>query len=242
MSYYRPRPKQRQKCLPKCIPRTVVPSGLGDQGIVGNWLFYYLKGGDHLHDFSPENNHGTLKNDPVWKDGSYEWALLFDGEDDYADGSLSNWDTTLPITLSAWIKTSASGVHKDIIGVGSVANDNEQIGLNARDDGYFKIYFYGSDVAEGWSANLNDGNWHYVVGVIKADGTQIGYIDGSQVGSYDPGTVSYAGDDTFRIGWVRPDRSHYFDGLINLPRIYLTTKSSSWIKRRFEQTRGLFGV
>jgi len=83
-NWYSPQPKQKPKRLPRRRPIKTVPSGLGDEGIVGNWLFYYLRGGDHLHDFSPYDNHGTL-NGPVWKDGRYGWALEFDGVDDYVD-------------------------------------------------------------------------------------------------------------------------------------------------------------
>jgi len=60
VSYYSPRPKRSPICLPKWIPIKTVPSALGDEGLVANWLFYYLKGGDHLHDFSPKDNHGTI--------------------------------------------------------------------------------------------------------------------------------------------------------------------------------------
>ena len=61
MSWYNPLPVGTPLELSRVFPAEVVPSGIGDEGIVGNWLFYYLKGGDHLHDFSPKENHGTLK-------------------------------------------------------------------------------------------------------------------------------------------------------------------------------------
>jgi len=61
MVKYDPRIPLKQAMRPSLTSPLVVPSGLGDEGIVGNWLFYYLKGGDHLHDFSPYDNHGTIK-------------------------------------------------------------------------------------------------------------------------------------------------------------------------------------
>jgi len=68
MNYYQPQPKQLPKRLPRRKPIKAVPSGIGDEGIIANWLMYYLKGGDNLHDFSPYNNHATIN--------GAEWFLL----------------------------------------------------------------------------------------------------------------------------------------------------------------------
>jgi len=109
MRRYQPHPKWKPLRSPQRKPIKVVPSGIGDEGIVANYLFYYLEGGDHLHDFSPYDNHGTLTSSntdrPTWVDGRYGWALDFDGVDDYAkvpdDPSL---DLTTSVMVMAWVK------------------------------------------------------------------------------------------------------------------------------------------
>ena len=115
MSWYEPQPKQKPKRLPRRRPIKVVPSGIGDQGIVGNWLMYYLKGGDHLHDFSPEDNHGTIYG-AKFVDGRYGWALEFDGTDDYLscgnDASLNITDT---LTVSTWARFDSPGENNGLV-------------------------------------------------------------------------------------------------------------------------------
>ena len=132
MSWYSPKPRQLPKRLPRRRPIKAIPSGIGDQGIVGNWLFYYLKGGNHLHDFSGEGNHGTI-NGASWKDGRYGWALEFDGVDDYVDCGDNTGEGEGAITLSAWVKAdSITSVDGDGHGSGRV---NTEVIIQKSGDG-----------------------------------------------------------------------------------------------------------
>jgi len=106
VSYYRPQPKRDQKRLPPKLPRKVVSSHIRDKEIIGNWLIYYLKGGDHLHDFSPENNHGTIHGGK-WVQGRIGWGLEFDGEDDYVDvGTITHETNSFTVSLWMYIRSS----------------------------------------------------------------------------------------------------------------------------------------
>jgi len=258
VSYYSPRPKRSPICLPKQIPIKTVPSALGDEGLVANWLFYYLRGGDHLHDFSPYKNHGTL-NGPVWKDGRYGWALKFDGVDDYIkvpDDDSLDFDNT-DFTLAHWVKIEGNlgsrqmslmkktdtGVSDDetnynlYIQAGSVGSTgNElmfQIGNGTNNDPGVS------------SLEITDNDWHYVV-VSWDNSAQAAtmYLDGNSDTLYftiNPASNTYP---LFMGSHWAADGSQTMvvNGKISIIRIYDTAKSSSWVSRRFNRTRGIFGI
>jgi len=212
----------------------VIPSALGDEGIVGNWLMYYLKGGDYLHDFSPNNNHGTISG-ARWKDGSYGWALDFDGVDDYI--SLSNTGVTSPVTVSAWIYPRTAG-----------GGDYGRI--------FDQAYDFDLALGDGWPATIlweiNDNNywygenvlekktWHHIVAIIDSDGHGWVYHNGSLLDDQASEVVSASNNKAY-IGSMEGN-SRWWDGIITLVRIYSVAKSSSWVSRQFERTRGIFRI
>jgi len=249
ISWYSPKPKQKPKRLPRRRPIKTVPSGIGDEGIVANWLFYYLKGGDHLHDFSPKDNHGAL-NGPVWKDGQYGWALEFDGADDYIDvGDYDVYDVgpNDTITLAAWVKvpsdvsSDAGIIHKydaSYYGYALEVNDVDN-------DGSYEVQLWLRDAAANVykaqsSTAVDDGVWHYVVGVIS-DTDQLIYVDGSQEDSLARGG-DHSNANSLTMGYEDSVDKGWYYGTIAIVRIYSVAKSASWIKRRFERTRGIFGI
>jgi len=234
MSWYEPQPKQKPKRLPRRRPIKTVPSGIGDQSIVGNWLFYYLKGGDHLHDFSPYKNHGTIKG-ASWKDGRYGWALSFDGVDDYVDiGDPSAMEFQDEITVSVWVKaetwdgtTQRPIVSKD--GKFNLASWNGTVGFDIQDDaGNWHIL----DVTE----NPPTGEWVHLVGTYDGSTQKIfinGELDNSLSATY---TIATSPNPLKITGY----RDNYFNGTITIVRIYKVGKSNSWVSRRFERTKGIF--
>jgi len=241
LSWYSPKPKQKPKRLPRRRPIKAIPSGIGDEGIVGNWLFYYLKGGDHLHDFSGKGNHGTI-NGPVWKDGSYGWALDFDGNDDYVkvlnSASLKNVGY---VTASMWINLDN-------------LNDQNFYTHKNGDDGHEIVIFNGDlglwvKIAGTWySANvvasdyLTTDTWYHLVGTY--DGLTIRlYVDGSEVSSntIDQGPIP-AIDADLCIGQNQFTGGAFVDGTIDEFRIYNRALSSSEIQAIYNRTKGVFGL
>jgi len=240
ISWYSPKPKQKPKRLPRRRPIKTVPSGIGDQGIVGNWLFYYLKGGDHLHDFSPYRIHGTI-NGAKWVDGRYGWALSFDGVDDYVKVPDSDsLDITDEITMTAWIKLTATDHQWSVCnkGIAYILFEADAGGTATpycavHIGGSWQLYDYGEN------ADWFKGEWHYVV--MTYDGSNVKtWIDGqldqtySQTGAIDTST-GWLG-----IGEDSVTTTRWFEGTISFVRIYSVAKSASWIKRRFERTKGIF--
>jgi len=238
-AYYEPQSRQPPKRLPRRRPLKVIPSGLGDEGIVGNWLFYYLKGGDHLHDFSPENRHGTLTSlntdRPTWVDGRYGWALKFDGADDYV--GFSSPDFTYNLTITAWVKFARQDTYETIIsgrkGDWTLAywffcnSDSNELSLTTN----------GTHHVKGVGESIQNGVWYHLA--VTYDGSQITYfLNGKQVN-----TASETAEITDEgAGGIGRAGGYFIYGSITILRIYSVVKSASWIKRRFERTRSLFRV
>jgi len=249
MSYFSPKPKQKPKRLPRRRPIKAAPSGIGDQGIVGNWLFYYLKGGDHLHDFSPYGNHGTI-NGAKWFDGSFGWALDFDGVDDYVDcGDVSPDDY---ITVMAWGKLddleSADDVN-DLVTHDNAANTGFGIKYHVT-DAYGHLEEMQLVVGDGtnWydlyiSAPNITGEWHHwALTYSKDTGDLKAYLDG-ELKKTDNINIStgFAGTTT-KIGRRGGVDERYWDGPIAIVRIYSVAKSDNWISKRFQKTKSIFGL
>lgn len=174
-------------------------------------------------------NHGTLTCDgsgcgmPIWSEGKYGGALKFDGSDDYVE-LLHNPPLNIvgPITLAAWIKTSATGTEDLIIdGAGPAplfpgymfimcGNSGGVLGYHV--DGYPPTAYSNTAV--------NDGIWHHVTVVVS--GTTVyfykdGIPDGSPTGFQEPNSYEY----TRKIGMGDYDYGDsYFNGLIDDVRIY----------------------
>jgi len=251
---YRPQPRQPPKRLPRRLLIKTVPSGIREQGIVGNWLCYYLRGGDHLHDFSPEDNHGTLTSTdtdrPTWVDGRYGWGLLFDGADDYVEvADDPSLDGLSAITISGWVKIPSGTLtsSKDIVRKQGNTTDDGSYALGGGWTDH-KAGSWLSDSGGNWhyagdsSSDIDDGEWHFVS--VTYDGSTIRlYVDGVQENSNNIGSITI-NDSTGKlsIGADAPEQDReYLNGRIAIVRIYNVAKSSSWISRRFARTKGIFG-
>jgi len=241
LSWFRPQPRRNPVRLPRRRPLKTIPSGLGDKGIVGNWLMYYAKGGNHLHDFSGKGNHGTIHG-AKWVDGQYGWALDFDGGDvveaPRAGSNLSE------ITYSVWVKADVlDGSYR--IGVGEWDSTNGPLRMyidSGAGAGQVMLYAgspVGSQIVTLDAADaLSEDTWYHVVGVLDGSDAHI-YINGDL-----KKTASWSQklDIAKYIGGNYEADNQYFDGTITIVRIYSIGKSGSWIERRFERTRGIFGI
>jgi len=237
LSYYSPQPKQRPKRLPRRYPLKTIPSGIGDEGIVGNWLFYYLKGGDHLHDFSPENNHGTIYG-AKWVDGRYGWALDFDGIDDYVSTPINPYEEEFTtVTLSVWFKRRSVDGGNPFF---QAYDGTNYWGFNLNKNAYYIWKTYDGTVhgiTTTIEAPLN--KWTHLVGVFNGT-SYILYENGEEIATEEDSTFVNPNKEV-HIGYYPPN-DEYYNGTLGVFRIYKTAKSASWVEQRFERTRGIFGV
>jgi len=240
VSWYNPLPVGTPLELSRVFPAEVVPSGIGDEGIVGNWLFYYLKGGDHLHDFSPKENHGTLKNDPVWVSRRCGWALDLDGKDDYIeipdDSSLDD-DLTNGFTINVWVKRDFpdSGTGDDLRFVVKdtdydfFVNAGGDLRLDDHDTGGFDI-----DIGKTLTG------WNMFTATVDSGGTGELFVNSNSLGTGDWSSQLDSLGSTNSVTFGVDPSGDYLDAIIAIIRIYSVAKSDSWIKRRFERTKGIF--
>jgi len=238
ISHYRPQPKRKPKRLPRRRPIKAIPSGIGDEGIVGNWLFYYLKGGDHLHDFSPYDNHGTI-NGAKFVDGRYGWSLNFDGVDDYVNVPHASELDLSTFTVSVWVNADVLGTNYErMVDKSAVTGAiGEGYRISFDDSGNF-MFILSDGTSITTSATADE--WFYLVGVYDGS-TMYFYKNGSLVDSKSA-SLTISETDVMFGSDSAPSEIHYLDGTIAIVRIYSIVKSGSWISRRFEETRSIFGI
>jgi hypothetical protein len=151
--------------------------------------------------------------------GVRDGALRVDGDGDYLYGS-----PTVPIgnsayAISAWIRPELTG-DRGIVGWGNYGTTRMVNALRLMGDNGFRHYWWGADLdtdAGVAGVNLDDGNWHHVVAMYDGDALRSMYLDGTLIGSGDPGDNN-ATAANFRIGST--NNGEYFGGMIDELAIY----------------------
>ena len=197
---------------------------------VGHWRMDE-KTGQYANDVSGSGNTGTLgtgssadASDATWKSSAYcksGACLSFDGVDDYVSVATITNDT---ITMSAWIKTTTASGEGFIIAntLGTYSSPCHAALGRYINNAIFRIgyistayrYIIGTKI-------INDGNWHYIVGISDENGSRL-YVDGVADGTSAYKASDAPNPDKTRIG-VHPNTSgyeRYFNGLIDDVRIY----------------------
>ena len=151
-------------------------------------LSSYPGSGTTWTDVSGGGNNGTLTNGPTYSSAN-GGSIVFDGSNDYV--STPNSASLIAVgdgsfTLGVWVKLSGTKtVGQSIIRRDNFLNQGAEnrriISLSvAANTNYagFGVYDGGGNNANG-SQNLNDGLWHYLVGVREnSTGTNYIYVDG----------------------------------------------------------------
>lgn len=233
---YNPVPKFRQRVQPKVQPKAVVPSYIGEPGLVGNWLFYN-GAGDVLHDFSGYENHGDIIG-PKWVDGSFGWGLDFDGVDDRV--KLPTFPTFSEFTVIAWSK------HRSVSDgdMNNIFNLRQNNGVILRDEGDGNMYAYIYDGTwTSFSESISNDTWN--MWTARYDGSVFEGFKNEPPSfcSYSTDTYQGRGTDNHAIGAAEPHLgSEYLDGVVAFCWLYDVAKPNSFIDQVYQRTRGIFGV
>lgn len=137
----------------------------------------YPGSGTTWTDLSGNNYNGTLTNGPTFS--FVDNSILFDGTNDHV--VLPDFDLGTQFTFSCWIKTTSTGFGQ-LIARGNTA-DNRGVYLAINNS--VGLLTAGGNSGTGWTVGnlsntvINDGNWHYVVGVYNQTANScVGYVDG----------------------------------------------------------------
>ena len=205
-------------------PASLAPGQRKPNKLVSWWKF------DNDTNDSAGANHGTIHGNPAYVDGKVGRAISLDGDDCVGFGNSSTLDFGAgDWTVSAWIKTTMSGI--DDANKGTVfANGADQAGgirytltVNeiqsgmitlTTDDDLSKIQVTGNTA-------VNDGAWHHVLGTRFGNELHV-YVDGVLNGTealptgYD---LSGASKQNAYVGVITDNRDgslfKYFVGLID---------------------------
>jgi len=216
-----------------------------NNSLVAHWKLN--EGSGNIVNDSASGCDGELINGPTWTEGKIgDYALDFDGLDDYVQGSDSPFDfEDTTFTVSLWMqKTETAQV---LISEGSY-NGGWQIsdGSHINPGGIKVLLKKKNSIADALQIitedKYDDGQWHHVVAVIKTSTTDTQgnnaeiYADGCLVPvvEHNRNYPYGAADDNWRIG-ARPVSPHYFGGLIDDIRIYSDALTTAEIERLYQQ-------
>jgi hypothetical protein len=197
-------------------------------GLIGYWAFDHIGVGSFM-DISKQNHVMTLY--PAWpsngpqyidsKNKKLQNALLFDGNDDYAQ-ALTALNLT-SVSISAWIRLDKYPVaHATTpvgFSVGGQGADSYDKQLQIDHSGKISFYIYsGTQKRVVSTTTLVLGQWYYVVGTTDDTNINI-YINGILENSL-PAGASYPGNNYLVLSFVKTGELEFFKGGIDDVRIY----------------------
>ena len=197
-----------------------------------------------MTDSTSNNNDGTSAGSMTSGDlvaGKVGNALIFDGDDSIDCGSGESLDIIDAYTLEIWFKTTTEAHMKPLSKGSTGTSYGYQLGY--RNDGVYDRLYVGTDGGYAYKeiADLDDGNWHHVVGTYDGSGDEGGFVlyhDGADVGALtEAGTAGDPGstDEPLTIGGKSADGSmvSLFTGTLDEARVSTGVRSAAWVKANF---------
>jgi hypothetical protein len=195
----------------------------------------YPRSGTDILDLSGEGKDGTLSNGVSFDEDSE--ALVFDGVDDYIEGSIPTQDATAA-TLEVWYKTSTDESFPGEIRVFFIGTSNAgwaQAGISLRlrddkaafaarkssNDGYWDIFS---------GATVIDGRWKHLVGTFNTTALKR-YENGILTQQIATGQNYLVGSTSYSLGGPNA----YLDGSIAKARFYKKSLSQQEINQNYFQ-------
>jgi hypothetical protein len=170
-------------------------------------------------------------------------AQEFDGSADYLSGGDILDLGTNDLTISAWIKTTASPASQFIVSKALAAAQNYRFGIRTISTGKFSGFMQGdggSDVIPSGTVTVNDGSFHLVHAVFDRSANLTLYTDSgdatsASISSWDG--KDFQSTNPFRVGaYTANDNTSIFapfDGIIDEVRIVWEALSSTWISTEY---------
>jgi hypothetical protein len=158
-------------------------------------------------------------------------ALAFDGSNDYVTIANSSALDTTDVTVTAWIKTSTSQTDAYIINKWVSPHAYPFALRDTNNKARFTVYDGTHNPIVTGTTNLNDGNWHHLVGIRSSSlGKLLVYVDGKQEANVsDTTTAALTNTDPINIG-VYDASNNQFTGYIDEVKIYPFALTDDQIK------------
>jgi len=212
-------------------------------GVVGYWAPCLGPTGTRLFDVSRFHNWGTLTNMDAatdWVIDGGQYALDFDGTNDYVGCGTASVLNPRIITYSAWIKPNAqSNSYNQIMGWdagGSVTVVSTMLlKSNLKLAWYVAGGPYGTYDGNG-TYTLSTGKWQHIVMLCGPAAAQ-GYVDGNLDLSVSGGTASQ-GAGEFWIAGQNGYASRYFNGQIADVVVWNRALTANEIRSLYNLGRG----
>ena len=226
-----------------CVNRNyeeIVTSGLTmllDAGFTPS----YPKSGTTWRDVSFSGNNGTLTNGPTYS-SSNGGTVVFDGTNDYVNGTAISSQLTGNITVEAWIYiTSGPSDWVRIIGTGSNPSGNRTFGLWYDINRRLLWQRYGATDPSIYPANVLSYNTWYYVAATTSGSSNVLYLNGSSIGSSTAAGPWPASNENITIGSAVGIHT-FLTGNIAITRIYTRGLSASEILQNFNAQKSRFGL
>ena len=165
---------------------------------------------------------------------SNTYSFLFDGVNERVDIGTDSLGITGAISVSAWVKTTTSGLTKMIVGEDTTSGNDRNwlLAMTSGNKAYFGVFHTNGSSSNAVSvASINDGNWHHVLGTY--DGTSGTnkiklYVDGvlAQANTGSTGTRSSATVEPC-IGALTGGVDWHWNGNIDEVAIWNSDQSSN---------------
>jgi hypothetical protein len=182
------------------------------------------------------NNNGKFGKALNFTNGSNTWVIIpSDTSLRYGSGGM---------TLSAWIKTSATGIIQNIIRKDNGSGLNGYI-FRIESDNRLRISFLdgtGGPSTYTTAGLVTDGAWHHVVAILNRTlGYQYLYVDGKQVNS---GATSVGDDNvSYTVAIGGTNASEALTGLIDEVKFYNFALTADQVKVEYNQGQAVvFGA
>ncbi len=177
-----------------------------ENGIVG--YFHFDEGaGTTAYDASGLNNNGQLNGSPIWQGSApckSSACLNFDGINNYIrvlNSNTLNFGTG-DFSVGAWIKTTSVTDSRIIYKYNTNTTRGFMLLINGvPNKAQFQLWSTGgaSQAIVTSVTNVNDGNWHYVMGVRSGAADYL-YVDGAKEASSTAATSDVSGGNDLFIG------------------------------------------
>ncbi len=207
----------------------ITPVNPGTANLVAHYTF-----DGNLNDSAGSNN-GTATGLPTYGTGKSGQAIRLDGVDDYVDcGSGASLNITNAVTISAWIRLSASGIDQKIAGNQDNTTGGYKFGVFTND----KVEFEIRTSANAGTLNrttaggtvLTPGVWYHVAGAYSQGNYIRTYVNGVLDREMPTTAVLGTSTGTLKIGCEPFTTSgSLFNGLVDEVQIYKTALSAGQV-------------